>query len=253
MRIEVDFTKKIMQISNFLRRCKPFTSGIEFAFDHIIESFNKIAEEVNEEAQQTQLNEEEKLAKIKESMVETLQAFANMRIINANQVICQEAIKQIKEDETILTFGANYSVKSVFQEAIKQEINFNVIVVGLDNDDNESVEIAQILTNAGIDCTFCQLNSLPLVARKVSKVFFGGISMMNNGYLVAKAGTATIACWAKSKMIPVVVCIESFKFSKKAVVHSLVSSELRVTEDGSKSKVNNKYDITPSKFIDMVV
>ena len=77
--------------------------------------------------------------------------------------------------------------------------------------------------------------------------------MMNNGYLVAKAGTAAVACWAKSKMIPVVVCIESFKFSKKAVVHSLVTSELKEDEDGFKSRLNNKYDITPSKFIDMVV
>lgn len=84
--------------------------------------------------------------------------------------------------------------------------------------------------------------------------------MMNNGYLVSKAGTATIACFAKSKMIPVVVCTESYKFSKKAVVHSLVATESSVTEEKSNDRSNKpfkkivlKYDITPSKFIDMVV
>lgn len=60
--------------------------------------------------------------------------------------------------------------------------------------------------------------------------------------------------------IPVIVCTETFKFSKKAVVHSLVSTELSIVEDklGDKShlkyrKVALKYDITPSKYLDMVV
>lgn len=144
-------------------------------------------------------------------------------------------------------------MKCVLLEAAEQKVNFTVIVVGLDSHDTESIEMVEILINKGIKCVFCHFNSISLVARKVSKVLFGGVSMMNNGYLVAKAGTASIACWAKSKMIPVVVCIESFKFSKKAVVHSLVTTELRISEDGTKSKLNNKYDITPSKFIDMVV
>jgi translation initiation factor eIF-2B subunit delta len=245
--------KRIKQISDFLRRCKPFTSGIEFAFDNIIESFKKIALELSDEISDGVLKQDDKLGAMKERMVEVMQVFANMRIINANKVIWEEAIKQIKENESIITFGANYSVKWVLLEALEQKISFTVIVVGLDAHDTESVQFLETLSNKGIDCVFCHFNSLSLVARRVSKVLFGGISMMNNGYLVAKAGTASIACWAKSKMIPVVVCIETFKFSKKAVVHSLVTSELREDEDGSKSKLNNKYDITPSKFIDMVV
>jgi translation initiation factor eIF-2B subunit delta len=253
MRIEVDYTQRLLQISDFLKRCKPFTSGIYFAFDYINQSFNEVVVEVNEEDKESKLSEEDKVAEIKTRMIDIMQVFASHRIINANQVICQEATQQIKVGETILTFGANYTVKLVFLEAAKKGIDFNVFVVGLDADDTESIELVETLTNSGIECTFCQLNSLPLVARKVSKVLFGGISMMNNGYLVAKAGTASIACWAKSKMVPVVVCIESFKFSKQAVVHSLISSELRPSKSKSANKVNSKYDITPSRFIDMVV
>ena len=36
-------------------------------------------------------------------------------------------------------------------------------------------------------------------------------------------------------------------------MHSLVISELKDDKEGLKSKLNNKYDITPSKFIGMVV
>jgi translation initiation factor eIF-2B subunit delta len=262
-RIEVDFVKRIKHIQEFLRRCKPFTSGIEFAFEHVIESFNKLIQEINEEVEEKKLSDAEKLELVKEGMVDIIYTFANMRIVNANKAICEEAVKQIKDGETILTYGANYTVKSVFLHALKQNIQFSVIVVGFDKNDRESIDLALFLTDHGVECLYLMASNLG--AHKVSKVFLGGISMMNNGYLVAKAGTASIACWAKSKMhdtttskdlllkmVPVVVCIESFKFSKKAVVHSLVTTEI-IDGEEEKNKLNNKYDITPSKFIDMVV
>jgi hypothetical protein len=79
--------KRIKQISDFLRRCKPFTSGIEFAFDNIIESFKKIALELSDEISDGVLKQDDKLGAMKERMVEVMQVFANMRIINANKVI----------------------------------------------------------------------------------------------------------------------------------------------------------------------
>lgn len=79
--------KRIKQISDFLRRCKPFTSGIEFALDHIIDSFKTISMEISNEISDKLLKEEDKLKTIKERMVEVMQIFANMRIINANKVI----------------------------------------------------------------------------------------------------------------------------------------------------------------------
>jgi len=54
---------------------------------------------------------ETKLGMIKERMVEAIKTFANIRIIKANQVICAEAIQQIKPDEVVLTYGCNYSIK----------------------------------------------------------------------------------------------------------------------------------------------
>ena len=147
----MDFIRRVKQIQEFLRRCKPFTSGIEFAFDHIFDSFNTVMEEINEEIAEGNLSDAQKLKLIKESMVDVIQTFATMRIINANKVICEEAIKQIKENEIVLTYGANYTVKSVLLEAIKQNINFRVIVVGLDKHDKESTDLAQFLILQGVE------------------------------------------------------------------------------------------------------
>lgn len=150
-RFTVNFAKKIDSISKFLNRCKPFTSGIEFAFDHVIENFKKISAEVNEEGDQHRMTEEDKIKIICSRLVEVIQSFANMRIINANQVICEEAMKQIKENETILTYGYNYSVKSVFLEAKANNISFSVIVVGVDANESDSVELIQLLTENDIE------------------------------------------------------------------------------------------------------
>lgn len=141
----------------------------------------------------------------------------------------------------------------------------NWFIVGESKDDADSIKMLNTLASRDIKCTYCLFNSLTYVARKItiSKVILGCETMMNNGFLVARAGTASIAWFAKSMSIhdiPVIVCTETFKFSKKAVVHSLVSTELSIVEDklGDKShlkyrKVALKYDITPSKYLDMVV
>ena len=110
-RIEEDFPKRIKQISAFLKRCKPFTSGIEFAFDQINDNFNKILKEVNQEVIEKNLDHNRKIKEIKTKMVEAIKLFANIKIINANQAICGEAVQQIKSNEVILTYGSNYTIR----------------------------------------------------------------------------------------------------------------------------------------------
>lgn len=258
MRIQEDFGKQFDNISKFLKCCKPFTAGTEHAFTYIIENFTTIIGEISTSGKK--LSEGDELKEIKTRLAEAIEMFATERIINTTKVICDEAAKQIKDGDTILVYGCDFIVKSVLLEAYNKEINFSVLVIGDGADDKESMQMLEILNIVGVQCTYGQFNSLPFIGRKVSKIIFGCESIMNNGYIVARAGTAAIACYAKSKMIPVVVCTESYKFSKKAVVHSLVSTELSVTEDKSNSKVSRrhkkvalKYDITPSKFLNMVV
>lgn len=50
--------------------------------------------------------------------------------------------------------------------------------------------------------------------------------MYSNGFMLAEAGTATVACMSHDKMIPVVAVSETFKFSKKAMLDTFINDEL---------------------------
>lgn len=150
-RIEEDFPKRIKQISDFFRRCKPFTAGIEFAFEQIQDSFDKVFQETSEQARAEKLSFDKKLDLIKAGMVENIQNFASMRIIESNEAICAEAIKQIKPNDVILTYGSNYTIKRVLLKAIQADINFSVIVVSQNLEDTESFQLVELLSSKGLD------------------------------------------------------------------------------------------------------
>lgn len=75
IRLEEDFAKKFEAISKFLRRWKPFTAGIEFAFTYIIESINSIVSDISRDYN---LSEAGKLSEFKKQLIEAIKNFANM-------------------------------------------------------------------------------------------------------------------------------------------------------------------------------
>lgn len=60
------------------------------------------------------------------------------------------------------------------------------------------------------------LGSLAKFLPKVSKVMVGGSSVLVNGTLVARVGTALIAAMAHSYRVPFITCCETYKFSNKS-------------------------------------
>ena len=84
-------------------------------------------------------------------MIENIQNFASMRIIESNGAICAEAIKQIKPNDVILTYGSNYTIKRVLLKAIQADINFSVIVVSQNLEDKESFQLVELLSSKGLD------------------------------------------------------------------------------------------------------
>ncbi len=109
--------------------------------------------------------------------------------------------------------------------------------------------------------------------RKVTKVFLGAHTVLSNGALFSRAGTALVAMAAHAKHIPVIVLCESYKFSDRVQLDSFVYNELAPTKEldldrievdkafgktnGEKyfdyRKLNLMYDVTPSKFVDLCI
>ena len=61
---------------------------------------------------------------------------------------------------------------------------------------------------------------------QVSKVVVGAHSLLANGCVMARVGTALVALVAKSYNVPVLVCCETYKFSEKVQTDAFVFNEL---------------------------
>lgn len=91
----------------------------------------------------------------------------------------------------------------------------------------------------------------------------GAHALLNNGSVYSRAGTALIAMMAFDAHIPVLVCCETYKFTERLLLDSVVLNELDNPEalsapEGQKNhedlvKLNLMYDVTPSKYVNGVI
>lgn len=138
------------------------------------------------------------------------------------------------------------------------------------------------LVAAGIDCSYHLLSSIYVALRSVTKVVMGAHALLSNGAVYSRIGTAMVAMAARDKQIPVMICCETYKFVNRTQVDSLVLNEMGNPDDLVQSKpvynschidhpsptesalstwrdqpnlrlLNLLYDVTPSKYITLVV
>jgi translation initiation factor eIF-2B subunit delta len=67
--------------------------------------------------------------------------------------------------------------------------------------------------------------------QNVTRVLLGASSLLSNGAMLGPAGTAMVAALAKAQHIPVIVAAESYKFSEKVQLDSIVYNELGQTSE----------------------
>ena len=176
---------------------------------------------------------------------------------------------QIKDGDVILTYAKSSAVEWVFRLAHSRGVKFEVVCVD-SRPLYEGRKLSTCLSALGIPTTYCLLNSLSSVLSKCNKVFVGASTMLTNGSLVSRAGTAMVCMMAKHFTLPVLCFCETYKFADKVWLGSLTHNEeappgdllklmngkespLSSTEKGSLKVVSYLYDLTPAEHIDMVV
>lgn len=87
------------------------------------------------------------------------------------------------------------------------------------------------LNEAGLRCTYANLHALSYIMPEVSKVLLGASSMLLNGNLVSRAGTALVAMLAHEHGVPVLVCCETYKFAERVLLDSICYNELGDPDD----------------------
>ncbi|KAL7505103.1 hypothetical protein ACHAXN_002616 [Cyclotella atomus] len=253
-------------------QCRPHSVSMGNAF-----SFLKLAV--------ANLDRDLEWSEARQILLESMEAYVNERIEYAGKAVSRHAASKIQEGDVILVFGRSEVVNRLLLDAHRDGKKFRVIVVD-SRPLLEGRDTLQILSRAGISCTYVLLNALSyLIMREVTKVFLGASALMSNGSVLSRVGTACVALLAQSNHIPVLVCCETYKICNRVQLESITGNELGNANDvactdcervgpsnrwsGEKEKkeevlddwknqpnlklLNLLYDLTPSDFVTGVV
>lgn len=223
-------------------------------------------------------------------LLDEIARFIRERITMADEIIAQYALTKIEDGDVILTFAKSSVIEHVFLEAKKSGKDFQVIIIdsrplleGIYKclyilTDYNCLQLLNLgknlcikLVKNGINCKYTLISGIYIALKTVTKVFMGSHAILNNGSSYARIGSAAIAMAASDKQIPVILCCETYKFVNGTQVDSLVMNEkgdpnsLVYTGDTTTSVLadwkqqpnlsilNLMYDVTPSKYISLVI
>lgn len=223
---------------------------------------------------------------IKKVCCDAIDVYIQERILFADKAIGKYACTKIVHGDVILTYANSEVIQSLllhahetFQEKQK---SFRVIVVD-SRPLLEGRKTLEILTKAGIECSYIFLNSLSYVMKEVTKVFMGAAALMSDGSIMSRVGTASVALIAESNNIPVLFCCETYKITSRVQLESITGNELGNPDDllsthcaidrtktssnaigeeevlkdwrslKSLKLLNLLYDLTPSMFVSGIV
>jgi translation initiation factor 2B subunit (eIF-2B alpha/beta/delta family) len=177
---------------------------------YIRQSISKISPELSE-------------ADAKEILLCNLQTFIEEKIVYAGMSIARFITSIINDGEVILTFGSSPLIRKVLLYASEHK-KFRLVVVDT-RPLNEGLQTLSSLSGS-IHCVYSPISATPVVLKDVTKVILGASCLLSNGSMLAAAGTAMVAALAKQRQIPVIVASESYKFSDKVQLDSIVFNEL---------------------------
>lgn len=166
-------------------------------------------------------------------LLESMEAYVTERIEYAGKAISRHAGSKIQDQgDVILVFGKSEVINRLLLDAaLVDKKKFRVIVVDA-RPLLEGRDTLEILSRAGISCTYVLLNALSyLMMREVTKVFLGASALMSNGSVLSRVGTACVALLANSNHIPVLVGCETYKICNRVQLESITSNELGDAEE----------------------
>ncbi|KAM0788570.1 hypothetical protein ACM66B_001694 [Microbotryomycetes sp. NB124-2] len=170
------------------------------------------------------IDQEMDVDEAKTLLILKIDSFIRDRILLAGKVIEQHAIDKINNGDTILTYARSSVVEGVLLEARRQGKRFNVIVVD-SRPLHEGKNLLTSLRGFGIPTSYVLLPSLSLVLPRVSLCLLGTHALLSNGSMFSRAGTAMVAMMLKEKGVPVICCCETYKFSERIMLDSIVGNE----------------------------
>jgi ribose 1,5-bisphosphate isomerase len=181
---------------------------------------------------------------------------------NAVKRIGEIGAHRIKDGDTIMTHCNSTAAFTIFETAFRQGKNINVIATETRPRQQGYVTV-DFLQKAGIPTTLILDSAVRYTMKKVDLVVVGADAITVNGSLVNKVGTSQVALAANEARVSFVCAAETYKFSPRTLFGEMVEIEERDPAEVMSPEVHKKwpnlkisnpaFDITPHKYIDMII
>ncbi|XP_008776419.2 translation initiation factor eIF-2B subunit delta-like [Phoenix dactylifera] len=253
-----DLTAKIGCYVSFLIECRPLSISMGNAIKFLKNRIAKLPHTLSE-------------SEAKSTLISDIDRFINEKIIIADKVIVRHAVTKIRDGDVLLTYGSSSIVEMILLYAHELGKQFRVVVV----DSRPTLEgqaLLHKLVAKGLNCTYTHINAISYVMHEVTRVFLGASSVLSNGTVYSRVGTACVAMVANAFQVPVLICCEAYKFHERVQLDSICSNELGDPDVISKVPGRNDlnhlhswadnenlqllnliYDATPSDYISMII
>ncbi|KAK9996393.1 hypothetical protein SO802_021079 [Lithocarpus litseifolius] len=253
-----DLTAKISSYVSFFIECRPLSIGMGNAVRFLKTRISDLPLTLSE-------------SEAKAALCSDIEHFINEKIILADKVIVRHAVTKIRDGDVLLTYGSSCVVEMILLYAHEMGKQFRVVVVD-SRPKLEGQALLRRLVAKGLSCTYSHINALSYIMHEVTKVFLGAASVLSNGTVYSRVGTASVAMVANAFHVPVLICCEAYKFHERVQLDSICFNELgdpdAIAKVSGRMDVNylnnwaNKenlqllnlmYDATPSDYISMIV
>ncbi|XP_076933378.1 uncharacterized protein LOC143599271 [Bidens hawaiensis] len=210
-------------------------------------------------------------SEVKSTLLSEINYFITEKIILADKVIVRHAVTKVNDGDVLLTYGSSSAVEMILLHAHELGKRFRVVIV----DSRPKLEgrlLLRRLVGKGVTCTYVQINAVPYIMHEVTRVFLGASSVLANGTVYSRVGTACVAMVANACGVPVIVCCEAYKFHERVQLDSICCNELGapdviskvrgradvkdlkdVTDNENLQLLNLTYDLTPWDYVSMII
>ncbi|KAE8124996.1 hypothetical protein FH972_019834 [Carpinus fangiana] len=253
-----DLTAKISSYVSFFTECRPLSISMGNAIRFIKSRIANLPLNLSE-------------SEAKAAVCSDIERFINEKIILADNVIVRHAVTKIRDGDVLLTYGSSCVVEMFLLYAHEMGKQFRVVVVD-SRPKLEGQALLRRLVANGLSCTYSHINAISYIMHEVTRVFLGAASVLSNGTVYSRVGTASVAMVAHAFRVPVIICCEAYKFHERVQLDSICSNELgdpdviaKVPGRMDVNYLNNwsskenlqllnlMYDATPSDYISMII
>jgi translation initiation factor eIF-2B subunit delta len=162
-------------------------------------------------------------AEAKAQILDKLHSFLRQDVVAGGESIGKLVAGVIHHNDVILTFGSTPLLRKVLLAAAAEK-KFRLIVVD-SRPLNDGLRTLRACSPY-MDCVYTPLSGAAKVMGEATRVILGASAMLSNGSMLAAAGTAVVASLAKYRHVPVIALCESYKFTERVQLDSIVHNEL---------------------------